>query len=159
MSINQSTTQNTTQNTIRWYFEDFQVGQEFDAGSVLVDAEELDQFARRYDPQPFHIDPEAAKDSIFGGVIAVDGFLHETASLGSPGLDQVRWLRPVRAGDRLHVIARTLSVRASQSKPDRGVVDWIWEARNQHGELVTTVTSMGLVGRRPALAINIASND
>lgn len=148
--------------TIRWYFEDFQVGQEFDAGSVVVDAEELDQFARRYDPQPFHIDPEAAKDSIFGGVIAsgwhtcsmimrlmVDGLLLETASLGSPGLDQVRWIKPVRAGDRLHVIARTLAVRASQSKPDRGVVDWIWEARNQHGELVTTVTSMGMIGRRP----------
>ena len=148
--------------TIRWYFEDFHEGLVIDAGSCVVDADELDAFARRYDPQPFHIDAQAAADSIYGGVIAsgwqtcslmmrlmVDGLLHETASLGSPGLDEVRWIKPVRAGDTLHVRAVTTGVRPSASKPERGIVQWIWEARNQHGELVTTIKSMGMVGRRP----------
>lgn len=146
---------------LRWYFEDFFAGQELDAGSCVVDAEELDAFARRYDPQPFHIDPQVAEASIYGGIIAsgwqtcglmmrlvVDAILHETASLGSPGLDEVRWIKPVRAGDTLHVLVRTLDVRASNSRPERGIVHWIWEARNQHGELVTTIKSMGMVGRR-----------
>ncbi len=133
-----------------------------DAGSCVVDAEELDAFARRYDPQPFHIDAEAAAASIYGSVIAsgwqtcslmmrlmVDGLLHETASLGSPGLDEVRWIKPVRAGDTLHVRAITTGTRSSISKPERGIVQWLWEARNQHGEVVTTIVSMGMVGRRP----------
>ncbi len=149
--------------TIRWYFEDFYEGMVIDAGSCVLDADELDAFARRYDPQPFHIDAQAAANSIYGGVIAsgwqtcslmmrmmVDAFLNESASLGSPGIDEVRWLKPVRAGDRLHVRAITTGVRASTSKPERGIVQWLWEARNQHGELVTTIKSMGMVGRRPA---------
>lgn len=149
--------------TIRWYFEDFYEGLVIDAGSCVVDAEELDAFARRYDPQPFHIDAEAAAASIYGSVIAsgwqtcslmmrlmVDGLLHETASLGSPGLDEVRWIKPVRAGDTLHVRAITTGTRSSISKPERGIVQWLWEARNQHGEVVTTIVSMGMVGRRPA---------
>ena len=148
--------------TIRWYFEDFYEGLVIDAGSCVVDAEELDAFARRYDPQPFHIDAEAAAASIYGSVIAsgwqtcslmmrlmVDGLLHETASLGSPGLDEVRWIKPVRAGDTLHVRAITTGIRSSISKPERGIVQWLWEARNQHGEVVTTIVSMGMVGRRP----------
>jgi len=148
--------------TIRWYFEDFYEGLVIDAGSCVVDAEELDAFARRYDPQPFHIDAEAAAASIYGSVIAsgwqtcslmmrlmVDGLLHETASLGSPGLDEVRWIKPVRAGDTLHVRAITTGTRSSISKPERGIVQWLWEARNQHGEVVTTIVSMGMVGRRP----------
>lgn len=154
--------------TLKWYFEDFYAGQEINAGSCLLTASELDEFARRYDPQPFHIDPDAAKASIYGGIIGsgwqtcslmmrlvVDALLIDAASLGSPGIDEVRWIKPVRAGDRLFVVVKTQATRASTSKPDRGVVHWIWEARNQHGDLVTTVKSMGMVGRRkPAPSIS-----
>ncbi len=147
---------------MRWYFEDIYVGQEIDAGWCTLDAQELDAFARRYDPQPFHIDRAAAEASIYGGIIAsgwqtcalmmrqmVDAVLGDSASMGSPGIDSIRWLLPVRAGDRLHVTARTLEVRASASKPDRGIVRWEWQARNQHGEQVVLICSAGLVGRRP----------
>ncbi|WP_338848171.1 MaoC family dehydratase [Massilia sp. W12] len=145
-----------------WYFEDFQPGQVIDAGWCGMEADELDAFARRYDPQSFHIDPAAAANSIYGGIIAsgwhtcglmmrqmVDTVLGDSASMGSPGIDQIRWLAPVRAGDRLHVTAHTLDVRASQSKPDRGIVHWEWQAHNQDGVLVATITSKGMIGRRP----------
>lgn len=148
---------------LRWYLEDFYPGQSIDCGSFTVDAQELDAFARRYDPQPFHIDEEAAAASIYGGVIAsgwhtcsqmmrqvVDAVLSQAASLGSPGMDEVRWLKPVRAGDRLQVVVQTLSARASGSKPDRGLLHWEWRAINQHGEVVTTVKCMGMMGKRPS---------
>src|SRR5258708_421531 len=96
------------------YFEDFQVGDIFDLGSTTVTEEEIISFARQFDPQPFHTDPVLAKDSIFGGLVAsgwhttamfmrlfFDGLLHETASIASPGVDDVRWLKPVRPGDVL----------------------------------------------------------
>jgi acyl dehydratase len=79
----------------------------------------------------------------------VDGFLHEAASLGSPGVDEVRWLKPVRGGDTLTVTSTALEVRPSASKADRGVVANLWQARNQHGELVATVKGMGMFLRRP----------
>jgi acyl dehydratase len=145
-----------------WYFEDFHAGQEIDLGTRTVTEEEIIDFASRFDPQPFHVDVEAAARSIYGGVIAsgwhtcsmmmrmvVDGLMAKSASMGSPGLDGVRWLAPVRAGDTLNVRYQTTQVKASNSKPDRGVVWSKWVAINQHGETVCTVEGMGMFARRP----------
>jgi acyl dehydratase len=145
-----------------WYFEDFEPGQDIDLGTRTVTEEEIVAFARQFDPQPFHVDRAAAADSIYGGVIAsgwhtcsmmmrmvVDGLMNRSAGMGSPGLDGVRWLAPVRAGDTLNVRYRTTQVKASASKPDRGVVWSQWVAINQHGDTVCTVDGMGMFGRRP----------
>jgi acyl dehydratase len=146
-----------------WYFEDFYAGQEIDLGTRTVSEDEIIAFARQFDPQPFHVDREAAAKSIYGGVIAsgwhtcsmmmrmvVDGLMCEASSMGSPGLDGVRWLLPVRAGDTLRVRYLTKEVKASASKPDRGVVWSKWVATNQRGEDVCTIEGMGMFGRRPA---------
>jgi acyl dehydratase len=145
------------------FFEDFAVGTVIEAGSVSVSEAEIIEFATRFDPQPFHIDHAAAAESIFGGIIAsgwhtcsmmmrlaVDGYLHQTASLGSPGVDEVRWLKPVRAGDVLTMRSTVLDAIPSTSRPDRGVIYSLWEAFNQHGELVTTVKGRGMMLRRPS---------
>lgn len=145
------------------YFEDFEVGSRRELGSYLVTEEEILSFARQYDPQPFHIDKDAAAKSIYGGLISsgwmtcsimmrllVLSTAGKSASMGSPGLDEVRWLKPVYAGDTLTAVLVVLDTRPSQSKPDRGVVHTQWEATNQRGELVCTVKGMGMYGRRPA---------
>ncbi|CAG2143136.1 hypothetical protein LMG31506_02779 [Cupriavidus yeoncheonensis] len=145
------------------YFEDFAVGSRRELGSYLVTEEEILGFARQYDPQPFHIDKEAAAKSIYGGLISsgwmtcsimmrllVLSTTGKSASMGSPGVDEIRWLKPVHAGDTLTVVLNVLDSRPSQSKPDRGVVHTQWEATNQRGELVCTVKGMGMYGRRPA---------
>jgi acyl dehydratase len=147
----------------QWYFEDFYPGQEIDLGTRTVSEEEIIEFATRFDPQPFHIDRDAAAASIYGGVIAsgwhtcsmmmrmvVDGLMATASSMGSPGLDGVRWLQPVRAGDTLGVRYHTVKVKASASKPDRGVVWSRWVATNQRGEEVCIIEGMGMFGRRPA---------
>lgn len=146
-----------------WYFEDFYPGQEIDLGKRTVTEEEIIAFAREFDPQPFHIDREAGAHSIYGGVIAsgwhtcsmmmrmvVDGLMCSASSMGSPGLDGVRWLQPVRAGDTLAVRYLTVKVKPSSSRPDRGVVWSKWVATNQRGEDVCTIEGMGMFGRRPA---------
>ncbi|MEX5744743.1 MaoC family dehydratase [Massilia sp. X63] len=146
----------------QWYFEDFQPGQEIDLGARHVSEAEIIDFARQYDPQPFHVDPDAAAASIYGGVIAsgwhtcsmmmrmvVDGLMCSSSSMGSPGLDGVRWLRPLRAGDTIRVRYLTTAVKASNSRPDRGVVWSKWIATNQHGEDVCTIEGMGMFGKRP----------
>jgi acyl dehydratase len=143
------------------FFEDFFDGQELALGSVTVDRGELLDFARRYDPQSFHVDEDAAARSIYGGIIAsgwhtgammmrllCDNLFLRAASMGSPGLDQLRWIRPVRAGDTLTLTARVLSAKASRSKPDRGAVDISYKVHNQHGELAMTFQAVTLFGRR-----------
>ncbi len=134
------------------YFEDYEAGAVYQLGSVEVDETEVIEFAKRYDPQPFHIDPTAAKKSMFGGIIAsgwhtgsmmmriiVDHFLSSVASLGSPGIDELRWLKPVRPGDTLSVRATILDTRRSRSKPDRGIVKSHIEVLNQYDEVVMSV--------------------
>lgn len=146
-----------------WYFEDFEVGKTIPVGSRTVSEDEIVEFATQFDPQPFHVDREAAGKSMYGGIIAsgwhtcslmmrliVDGFLRDSSSLGSPGVDEIRWLKPVRGGDTLSVTVTALEARASASRPDRGVVVTLWEARNQHGEEVARVRGMAMFGRRPA---------
>jgi acyl dehydratase len=152
-----------TTKTYQWYFEDFIPGSIIDVGMRTVTEEEIIHFATQFDPQSFHIDQEAAKDSIFGGVIAsgwhtcsmimrqvVDGLLNDSTSMGSPGVDEVRWILPVRPGDTLSVTAETLDRRPSTSKLDRGVVFTMWRAHNQDGLLVCTIKGMGMFGRRPS---------
>jgi acyl dehydratase len=147
----------------QWYFEDFFPGQVIELGQRTVSEEEIIAFAREFDPQPFHVDRDAAAASIYGGVIAsgwhtcgmmmrmvVDGLMCEASSMGSPGLDSVRWLQPVRGGDTLTVRYLTTQVKASSSRPDRGVVWSKWVATNQRGEDVCTIEGMGMFGRRPA---------
>jgi acyl dehydratase len=144
------------------YFEDFRPGAVVELGSRTLDEAAIVAFAREYDPQPFHTDPEAARSSVFGGLIAsgwqtvgvymrllVDGCVNGTASLGSPGVDEVRWLVPVRPGDTLSARFTVLEARPSRSRPDRGTVVSLGEVTNQRGEVVMTVRGMGIFGRRP----------
>ncbi len=146
------------------YFEDFTPGDRIELpGRYTFTREEMLAFARQYDPQPFHVDEEAARRSIYGGLIAsgwltvsvcfrlaVDGLIHRVASMGSPGVDEIRWLKPVREGDTLAVALEVLEGRPSQSRPDRGIIHTRYEVRNQRDELVMTMRGMGMFGRRPA---------
>jgi len=144
------------------YFDDYVAGDIHDLGSILVEQDEVISFAKRFDPQSFHTDPEKAKDSPFGGLIAsgwhtcslmtrvyVENYLTQVASLASPGLDEIRWLRPVRPGDTLSVRVTVEKAVASRSKPDRGIVTSFVEVFNQTGEPVMTVRCMNMIGRRP----------
>lgn len=145
------------------YFEDFAVGDTIEAGSRLVTRDDIVAFASRYDPQPMHLDDEAARNTMLGGLgasgwhtcavmmrVIADGFLADVASMGSPGIDEVKWVRPVRPGDRLSVRGTIRSVRASRSKPDRGFVLFFWEVTNAHGETVLTMLCPQMLGRRNA---------
>ena len=143
------------------YFEDYVVGDVHTFGSIAVEAEEIIAFAKRFDPQGFHIDPEAAKQTPFGGLIAsgwhtaglmmrlcVEHYLTHVASLGSPGLDELRWVKPVRPGDRLSVRVTVLKATPSKSKPDRGAVTSFIEVFNQAEEVVMTLKSVNIIARR-----------
>ena len=144
------------------YLEDFTPGREFRTDGVTITEAQILDFALAFDPQPFHLDAEAAKETIFGGLIA-SGFQTmaltfrlfiqtralAASSLGSPGVDELRWLRPVRPGDTLRAAVQVVEQRPSTSKPDRGIVRLHWTSLNQRGEPVLTMTSMQLVRRRP----------
>lgn len=145
------------------YLDDFHPDDVFDLGSRSVSREEILDFARQFDPQPFHVDEDAARQSIFGGLIAsgwhtcsifmrllVDQLLSRSASMGSPGIDEVRWLLPVRPGDVLSARGTIAEVRPSASKPDRGVIKVRYEMFNQNGERVMTMQGMGMFKRKPA---------
>jgi len=143
------------------YLDDLAAGQEFELGARLLDHDAIVAFASEYDPQPFHVDTAAAAHSIYGGLIAsgwqtcaiymrllFDGFLCRVHSMGSPGVDELRWLAPVRPGDTLTGKLRIESVRPSQSKPDRGIIMTAGELRNQDGDVVLTLKAPLLVRRR-----------
>jgi len=145
------------------YFEDFSVGEVIELGSRTLSQESIIAFAREFDPQPFHTDPEAAKRSVFGGLIAsgwhtaslymrllVDGMVSAVAnSMGSPGVDRIEWLKPVRPGDTLRGRVTILDAIPSKSRPDRGTLKTLGEMVNQHGEVVMTIRGIGFFGRRP----------
>ena len=143
------------------YFEDFDPGETIELGQTTVSEAEIVEFARRYDPQPFHVDAERARDSIYGGLIAsgwhtaalcmrllVDGVFGDAAGMGSPGVDELRWLAPVRPGDVLAGRLIVLESIPSRSKPDRGIVKFRAELDNQHGETVLRFDGLGMMGRR-----------
>jgi acyl dehydratase len=144
------------------YFEDYQVGMKDSYGPVTVTEAEILDFARTFDPQPFHTDPAAAKDGPFGGLIAsgwhtaslmmrllADNYLSPASSLGSPGIDQLRWPNPVRPDDRLTMHIEVLEARASQSRPDRGIVRTLTTLTNQDDQPVLTVTAVTFIRTRP----------
>ena len=144
------------------YFEDFESGQVLELGSRTVTAEEIVEFARQFDPQPFHVDPAAAAESVFGGLIAsgwhtgamwmrlyVDTVLGSVSAQGSPGIEELRWLAPVRPGDTLHGRLTVLEATPSERRPDRGTVRIRGEMVNQDGVTVMSMTSRGHFGRRP----------
>ena len=144
------------------YLDDFEEGERFSGVGITVSEAQILDFALMYDPQPFHIDREAAAQSNYGGLIA-SGFqtlalafrsFYQAgtiahASIGSPGIDELRWLKPVRPGDTLHTEVEVRSKRASRSKPDRGILHMDWEVKNQTGEVVMTLTGIHLLRRRP----------
>jgi acyl dehydratase len=145
------------------YFEDFHAGDVIPVGSVEMTEPEMIAFARQYDPQPMHIDPQAARTTIYQGLIAsgwhtvsvfmrllVENLVARTVSLGSPGVDELRWPLPVRPGDRLSGQMEILETRVSKSRPTMGIVRWRGEVRNQNGELVLSLLGSNFFGRRPA---------
>ena len=147
------------------YFEDYVPGAVYEFGDRVVSEAEIIDFARRFDPQPMHLDPKAAARGHFGGLIAsgwhtagimmrlfVDHFLPGQASLASPGIDELRWLRPVRPGDALRLRVTVLEATRSRSKPDRGMVRALIEVLNQNGEIVMSLKPMNLLRCRPLRA-------
>lgn len=143
------------------YFDDITVGEVHEFGRYEMTEAEIIDFARKFDPQSFHIDPVAARKGPFGGVIAsgwhtcaasmsmLVGNVLDEHSLGSPGVDELRWLQPVRPGDVLRSRAKVIEARASKSRPDRGIVKSAFEVLNQKNEVVMTMTAMTIIRRRP----------
>jgi len=144
------------------YFEDFLPGETVEIGRHTFTEKEIVAFAAQFDPQPFHTDPEAAKDTFFGGLIAsgwhtcaigmrlmVQHYIGRAASAGSPGVENIRWLAPVRPGDTITYRRVILEARPSESKPDIGLVRSRSEALNQRGETVMTMEGWGMFRRRP----------
>ena len=149
----------------RRYLEDFHVGERWESRPTALTAEEIIAFGRANDPQPMHIDPERAAQGPFGSLIASGwqvaslamrvfvqaGGYGDTPMIGM-GIDELRWLKPVRAGDRLVVEREVVEVRRSESRPDRGVIRTRVTVRNQDGEPVLSLYSLGRVPARPAAA-------
>ena len=157
---------NPPARTIRFYWEDFPAGRVMEFGNMAVTREAVLAFARQYDPQPFHVDDAAAEASMFGRLAAsgwqtcsmamrmmCDAFLLESSSMGSPGLDQLRWLKPVYPGDTLRVRITVLAARPMASRPSAGLTQFGWEILNQAGDVVLTMQGWNMFERRePALA-------
>ena len=143
------------------YFEDIRDGDWIDCGRYTITAQDIAEFAARYDPQPFHTDEAGAARSVYGGVVAsgfhtlaicnrmaYDAFLKDIASMGSTALDEVRWIQPVRPGDVLSLRVQVMMKMPSRSKPDRGVIRFRYDLSNARRELVCNMTVTEVVGRR-----------
>ena len=143
------------------FFEDFEVGQVIETGSRRLDQEEIIEFGKKYAPVPYHTDPEAAKESSFGGLVAAGyqtaavtfGLFAQTGALadsgmGSPGVDSLRWKRPVKAGDTLRVLANVLELSPAEKEGGRDAVRIRYDTLNQQDEIVMTLTSLHFVRRR-----------
>lgn len=144
------------------YFEDFTEGLTLAFGDYPVTRDEVVRFAEEFDPQPFHLDEDAARETLLGGLAAsgwhvgaigmrmiFDGFLHRSASLGAPGIHEMRWLKPVRPGDRLRIECVVTAVRGSRSRPDRGIVTFSFTMFNQDRVVVMQQANSIMMGRRP----------
>lgn len=144
------------------YFDDFVVGEIIELGAVDVTEDAILDFAREFDPQVFHTDPVAAVESPFGGLIAsgwhtcsmfmrllYDGLLSDSSSQGSSGMEELRWLVPVRPGDTLRAVYTVLDAQRSSTKPNRGTVTFRSEMVNQNDEFVLRMVGRGLYGTRP----------
>ena len=146
---------------IKYYWEDLQPGSVRDLGTVTPSTEEIKEFAEQFDPQPFHVDELAGRRSIFGNLCAsgwhtcamamrltVDNFLNESSSMGSPGLESLRWLKPVYPDDTLRLQHTILESRALRTRADIGLVRSAWEMFNQNGEKVLHMEGYGMFRRR-----------
>lgn len=146
------------------YFEDYIPGSVFEYGTIRIDEAEIIEFAHRFDPQDMHVDPAKAANGRFGGLIAsgwhtaalmmrllADNFLPREASLASPGIDELRWLQPVRPGDALCIRVSVLEARRSRSRPDRGMVRTLVEVLNQRGEVAMSLKPMNIIACRSAV--------
>ncbi len=144
------------------YWEDFKVGETVEMGSHRFTEGDIIDFARQFDPQPFHVDPAAARASFYGTLIAsgwhtcaiamrlmCENYVNRTRSMGSPGVDNIRWLAPVKAGDTLRYRRTVLEARASRSRPEAGLLRTQWEAVNQEGVRVLSMEGWSMIGRRP----------
>jgi len=145
------------------YFEDYEEGSVHEFGSIAVEEEEIVMFGKRYDPQVFHTDPVEAAKTAFGGLVAsgwhtaalamrliVDHYLSHVASLGSPGVDELRWLKPVCPGNKLSLRVSIMETRRSHTRPDRGIVRSFVEAMNQDREVVMSWRGMNMLKCRNA---------
>jgi acyl dehydratase len=148
------------------YFEDFQVGHVAEYGNRLVTTEEIKEFAAEFDPQPMHLDEEAARKTMVGGLCAsgwhtcglmmriiADGFILNSSSMGAPGLDEIKWLAPVRPNDRLRVRMHVLETREPKSRPDFGFVRIRYDVLNADNVVVMTSTGSMMFGRRTPRAM------
>ena len=155
---------------IRWYWEDFVAGSAREFGAMPVTREAILAFAAQFDPQPFHLDDAAAANSLFGRLSAsgwhtcamsmrmmCDDYLLESSSLGSPGIDNLRWLKPVHAGDTLSVRLTPLQTRPMASRPAVGLVQSRWEVLNQDREVVMAMEGWGMFGRRTPAEVRPAA--
>ena len=156
-----------------YHWEEFHPGRVFDLGATPpVTREAILDFAGQFDPQPFHLDDEAARHSLFGALAAsgwhtaamtmrrmCDGYLNDSAGLGSPGIENLRWLKPVYVGDSLHVRMEVLESRVSKSRPEVGLVRSRWDVANQRGEPVMTMEGWGMFRRRTPGAPEEMSQD
>lgn len=146
---------------IRFYWEDLTPGRVFETATRTLSEADMVRFAREYDPQTFHTDAEAARATPFGGLIAsgwqtcgvtmrlmCDGYLLETSCVGSPGLEELRWLKPVRPGDTLRLKTTVLESAPSAKQRNRGTVLFLWETLNQNGEVVLSMRGRQLFLRR-----------
>lgn len=146
---------------IKYYWEDFAPGRVFETMTRTLSAQDIVRFAREFDPQDFHTDPDAAKQTPFGGLIAsgwhtcgvtmrmmCDGYLLQTSCVGSPGLEELRWLKPVRPGDALRLKTTVLEATPSAKQANRGTVLFLWETYNQNGEVVLSMRGRQMFLRR-----------
>ena len=151
--------------TGKLYFEDFQPGAIREYGPRLVSREEIIAFAAEFDPQPMHLDEEAARATMLGGLaasgwhtccmmmrIVADGFILDSSSMGAPGIDEVRWLAPLRPGRQIRVRATVLDTRVSSSRPDMGFVKMLFEVIDDTGVIVMTLNNSLMMGRREKTA-------
>lgn len=147
----------------RLYWEDFTAGRVFEHGPRHISRDEIVEFASEYDPQPMHVDEMAARDSMIGGLCAsgwhaccilmrmsADAFLLDSSSMGAPGVDEVRWLLPIRPDDELNLRVTVLDTRTSRSRPDTGFVRCDFELFNGRGERAVLLTTSLMLGRRKA---------
>ena len=150
---------------IKYYWEDMHPGDVRDLGTITPTREEIIAFAIQFDPQPFHLDDEAAQASVFGALCAsgwhtcsmamrlmVTNFLHQAASLGSPGLENIKWLKPVLPGDTLRLEHSIIETRPMSKRPDVGLVRTEWNMFNQHGDKVLHMEGWSMFRRRQPAA-------
>jgi acyl dehydratase len=149
-------------SSFRYYWEDFPPGRTFEHAPRRLSEAEIIEFARQWDPQRFHTDPQAAKETPFGGLVAsgwhtgcvmmrmmCEAYLNESSCIGSPGIEEWRFALPVRPGDGLRYRGTVMEARPSASRPDRGIVKWRWELLNQRNELAVLMVGTQFFLRRP----------